>query len=91
MRKKRDEYDIIYNYDDEDSRRYEELDENDDPEEVIEKLRNTIGRGDCIYCDAKDGMEYEGNICFICSSCGRSVHEDIYYRWIAGYPIEFED
>lgn len=91
MRKKRDEYDIIYNYDNEDSRRYEELDENADPEEVVDKLRATIGRGDCIYCDAKDGMEYEGHICFICSSCGRSVHEDVYYRWLAGYPIEFED
>lgn len=41
--KKKDEYDIIY--DDEDSRNYEELDENEDPEEVIERLRGTIGRG----------------------------------------------
>ena len=91
MSKKRDEYDIIYNYDAEDSRCCEDLDENEDPEEVIDKLRNTIGRGDCIYCDAKNGMEYVGNICFICSKCGKSVHEDVYYRWLAGYPIEFED
>ena len=89
--RKRDEYDIIYGYDEEDSRNYEELDENEDPEEAIERLRNTIGRGDCIYCGTHNAMEYEGTICFICSVCNRSVHEDIYYRWAAGYPIEFED
>jgi transposase-like protein len=89
--KKRDEYDIIYNYDGEDSRNYEELDENEDPEDIIEELRGCIGRGDCLYCDAKNAMEHEGHICFICKECGKSVHEDIYYRWAAGYPIEFED
>lgn len=91
MRKKRDEYDLIYDYDIDDSRNYEELDENEDPEEVAERLRNTIGRGDCLYCGSKNGMEYDGYICFICSECGKSVHEDIYYRWAAGYTIEFED
>lgn len=89
--KKKDEYDLIYDYDSEDSRNYEELDENEDPEELIDKLRGTIGRGDCLYCNAKNAMEYEGHICFICKECGNSVHEDIYYRWAAGYPIEFED
>ena len=89
--KKKDEYDLIYDYDAEDSRNYEELDENEDPEEVIDKIRGTIGRGDCLYCNAKNAMEYEGYICFICNKCGNSVHEDIYYRWAAGYPIEFED
>ena len=91
MRKKRDEYDLIYDYDIDDSRNYEELDENEDAEEVIKRLRNTIGRGDCLYCGSKNRMEYDGHICFICSSCGKSVHEDIYYRWAAGYTIEFED
>ena len=88
---KKDEYDRLYNYDSEDCRNYEELDENEDPEDVIDRLRNTIGRGDCIYCGAKNAMEYEGQICFICNSCGKSVHEDLYYRWAAGYDIEFED
>lgn len=88
--KKRDEYDLIYNnsniiHD------YEELDENEDVEETIERIRNTIGRGDCIYCGAKHAMEYEGHICFICSKCGKSVHEDIYYRWAAGCTIEFDE
>lgn len=75
--KETDEYDLIYNY--------------ENSEEEIEALRDTIGRGDCLYCSSKDAMEYDGQICFICNVCGRSVHEDIYYRWAAGYPIEFED
>lgn len=89
--KRKDEYDLIYDYDEEDSRNYEELDENETPEEAVENLRGTIGRGDCIYCGAKNAMEYEGNICFICNTCGKSCHEDIYYRWAAGYNIDFED
>ena len=89
--KKKDEYDLIYDYDAEDSRNYEELNENETEEEAIERLRNTIGRGDCICCNAKNGMEYDGYICFICSECGMAVHEDTYYRWAAGYPVEFED
>lgn len=88
---RRDEYDRIYDYDAEDSRNYEELTENEDPEEVIDRLRNTIGRGDCLYCGGKNTMEYEGNICFICTECNNSVHEDLYYRWLAGYPVEVED
>lgn len=86
---KKDEYDRIYNYNN--NMEYEDPDENEDPEDVIERFRGTIGRGDCLYCNAKNAMEYEGHICFICSACGKSVHEDIYYRWAAGYPIEFED
>ena len=89
--KKKDEYDLIYDYDREDSRNYEELDENETIEEAIDRLRNTIGRGDCLCCNAKNGMEYDGHICFICSECGMAVHEDTYYRWAAGYPVEFED
>lgn len=89
--KKKDEYDRIYGYDREDSRNYEELDENESIDDAIEELRGTIGRGDCLYCDGKLTMEYEGSICFICSKCGKSVHEDIYYAWAAGAAIEFED
>lgn len=88
--KKRDEYDLIYDYDVENID-YEELDENETEDEAIEKIRYTIGRGDCLYCGAKNAMEYEGTICFICSRCGKSVHEEIYYRWAAGYTIELED
>lgn len=89
--KRKDEYDRIYGYDSEDSRNYEELDENETIDIMIDRLRGTIGRGDCIYCGAKNAMEYEGHICFICSSCGKSVHEDSYYAWAAGELIEFED
>ena len=87
--KKKDEYDRLYDYDDDIC--YEELYENEDPEELIDKLRGNIGRGDCLYCDGKNTMEYEGHICFICAECGKSVHEDIYYRWAAGYDVEFEN
>lgn len=88
---KKDEYDLIYDYDSEDSRNYEELNENESPEEVIERIKGTVGRGTCIYCNTKDTMEYEGTICFICTKCGMSIHEDSYYRWLAGYPIKFEE
>lgn len=87
---KKDDYYRIYNYKDSSSSNYEVIDENEDPEEVIANLRGTIGRGDCIYCYGKNTMVHDGLICFICSECGNSVHEDIYYRWAAGYPIEFE-
>lgn len=88
--KKKDEYDLIYDYDIENID-YEELDEDETEDEAIDRIRYTIGRGDCLYCGAKNAMEYEGTICFICSSCGKSVHEEIYYRWAAGYTIDFED
>lgn len=91
LKKEKDEYSEIYGYDEEDSRNYEELDENEDPEDVIDRLRGTIGRGDCLLCGAHNAMTYEGNICFVCSKCRGSVHEDIYYRWAAGYPIDFND
>lgn len=85
----KDEYDIIYY--EEDCRNYEELDENESPEDAIERLRGTISRGDCIYCGAKSAMYYEGNVCFVCEKCKKSVYEDTYYLWMAGYEITFED
>lgn len=81
-KKKGEDYDIIYDYDIEDSRNYEELDENEDVENKIDRIRGTIGRGDCMLCGAIDAMRYEGGVCFVCSKCGESVHEDIYYRWL---------
>lgn len=88
---KKDEYDNIYGWDEDDPRNYEDLSEEDDIEEKIEELKGTIGRGTCLYCGKKNAMHYEGNICFVCSNCGKSVHEDIYYRWLAGGTIETED
>lgn len=85
------EYNNIYDYDIEDNTNYEDLDECDNLEEVVERLKDVIGRGDCIYCGAKHGMEYDGHICFICSKCGKSVHEDLYYRWAAGYDLDFDE
>lgn len=76
-----EDYDIIYNYDIEDSRNYENI-VTDDIDDKIESIRGTIGRGKCMICGSDDSMIYEGNICFICNKCGGSVHEDIYYRWL---------
>jgi len=87
-KKKKEEYNYIY--DDDHDIDYSELSESSDPEEEIEKLRGTISKGSCMYCGKKDGMKYD-EICFICSYCGRAVHEDLYYRWAAGYPIDLGD
>lgn len=75
----RDEYDFIYDNDAEMEEYYFN---------VINELRGTVGRGDCMYCGAKNGMVYEGHICFICNICGMGVHEDLYYRWLAGDNIK---
>lgn len=75
-----DEYGEIYGYGIKDDAKLEK----------IEEFKDTIGRGDCLYCGAKLAMEYSGNICFICSTCGKSVHEDVYYSWAAGYDISLE-
>lgn len=77
MKRKKDEYELIY--------------DSNSIDDDIENLRGTIGRGDCVYCGAKDAMEYEGHICFICSKCGKSVHEDTYYAWASGHDIKMED
>ena len=88
--KRKDEYDRLYDYDEEDSRNYEELYADKSREDLVEGLRGTIGRGDCVYCGAKNAIEYICGICFICKECGKSVHEDLYYHWAAGYDIEEE-
>lgn len=79
---KKEEYEYIYDNDG---------DLEDYYENVANELRGTIGRGDCIYCGGKNTMCYEGHICFICTKCRNSIHEDLYYRWLAGGTIEFEE
>lgn len=93
--KKKDEYDYIYNNcDDDDDIDYSELDgyEFEDSDETIDAaingLKGTIGRGDCLYCNAKNGMKYDPCGFFYCDKCKGILDEDIYYRWAAGYPIE---
>lgn len=80
-------YDDIY---DDELDEYEEFDENESMEDAIERLKGTIASGDCIYCGGRNTMEYEGNICFICSKCGRSIHENLYYIWAAGFDVELD-
>lgn len=88
---KRGEYEVIYDFEDDDSRNYEELDENESVEDAVERIKNSYGRGDCMFCGTVNGMIRENTMCLICESCGRAVHEDIYFRWLAGYDVEFED
>lgn len=91
--KKKDEYDEIYGDDifdngDDDGIDYSELDQyefEEDVDNIINKMRGTIQEGDCLYCNAKNAMKYDGSICFICSKCNWSAHEDVYYTWVAGY------
>lgn len=58
-----------------------------DVDEMIESMKGTVERGDCLYCGAKDAMVYTGNICFICDKCSKSVHEDIMYAKKLGLPV----
>lgn len=81
---KEDYQEFINNFDD-------DYDEEYEIEEKIDEIRGTVYRGDCIYCGAKMAMTYEGEICFICDKCERSIHEDLYYRWILGYDVEMDD
>lgn len=90
MKKKKDEYEFIYDNGDDSGIDYSDSSECD-PEEAVAGLRGNVSSGSCLYCGAHNGMKYEGNICFICSVCGRSIHEDLYYRWMAGYEIEMDD
>lgn len=85
--KKDSDYDLYFGYDDDDLD-FEEFDSCDDD---VEELRGTISKGTCLYCGENEGMEYTGDICFVCSKCGKSVHEDTYYYWASGHDIEFED
>ena len=81
----KDEYDDIYGD--------EELDLDDeeiDPDDAVELLRGKITSGDCIYCGGTNSMIFD-EVCFICTICNRSIHEDLYYRWAAGYEIEMDD
>lgn len=73
-----------------DNHDYEEFSEGQSDEEIIEDMRGTIEKGTCVYCHARFGMKYDGSICFICSKCGKSIHEDSYYLWLAGRDLEFD-
>ena len=91
MRKRKDEYDDIYNNFDEESEEILEEPEYDNMYDEINNIRGTIQRGTCMFCGEENAMKYEGNVCFICSKCNEAVTEDIYYQWLLGYDMEFED
>ena len=72
----------MYDYDDEFEDRIEE---------EIEELRGNVVRGACLYCHKPNGMIYEGDICFVCTECNQSIHENLYYRWLVGGDIENDE
>jgi len=81
---KEDYQEFISNFDD-------DYDEEYEIEEKIDEMRGTVYCGPCVYCGAKDAMFYEDDICFVCRKCGKSIHEDSYYRYLLGYDLEFDD
>lgn len=83
----------MFNYDDES---YESIYSFEEEVELsieaeIEELRGNVTRGSCLYCHEPNGMIYEGNICFVCTKCNQSVHEDLYYRWLVGGDIQNDE
>ena len=58
----KEEYDLICNYDFEDSRVFEELNDDEDEDAYIESLRGTIGKGDCVYSGCDGEMIYTGMV-----------------------------
>lgn len=68
-----------------------EVDENPDPEDVVEELRGTVNRGPCMFCYENDAMVNNDDVCFICEKCGESIDYEGYLYWLAGYQLEFNE
>ena len=70
---RKDEHDYIYDNGDDRGFDYSDLDENEDPEDVIDRIRGTIESGDCMLCGAKNSMKYD-TICH-CTSQPRGGND----------------
>jgi len=90
-RKREDEYDFIYDNGDDSGIDYSDLSEAEDPEDVIDRLRETLDRGPCPECGKVSMVRSEQGNCYYCLDCGYAEHEALYLRSLAGYPIESED
>jgi len=86
-KKKNDEYEYIYD----NGINYSELDENDDPEEVIAMLKETLGKGPCPNCGEISMIPDDNGFCYYCLKCGYAENQDAYLRGIAGYPVKYID
>ena len=85
------EYEYIYDNGDDSGIDYSDLDENPDPEDVIDELRKTLGKGTCPKCGEVSMIPHKGGHCYYCLECGHAEHPEVYLRWVAGYPVEYED
>ncbi len=92
-RHKDNDYDDIFDNGDDSGIDYSELDGcefEEDEYDIIERMRDEVAGGDCLYCNARDSMVHDGER-FVCSVCGKSVCEDVYFAWAGGIPVEIED
>ena len=85
------EYEHIYDNGDDSGIDYSDLDENPDPEDVIDELRETLGKGTCPSCGELSMVPHKNGHCYYCLECGHAENPEAYLRWIAGYPVEYED
>lgn len=89
-KKKKDEYDFIYDNGDDSGIDYSEPNENEDPDQIVEQLKTDLGKGPCPKCGKISMIPDNTNTCYYCLDCGYAEHEYVYLRDIAGYPLEID-
>ena len=59
--------------------------------EKLEEMRGTILNYPCFNCGApaEDGLQYQGDTCFVCKYCNWSCEEDVVYLDSLGYSQSF--
>jgi ribosomal protein S27AE len=85
------EYDFIYDNGDDSGIDYSDLDENEDPKEVIAELKETLGKGPCPKCGEDSMIPDDEGFCYYCLECGYAENQEVYLRGLAGYPVDYVD
>lgn len=88
MSKNKEEYEFIYDNGDDSGIDYSDLSENEDPDEVIARLEESLGRGPCPQCNNITMVPDDKGVCYFCTECGYAEHKELYLRGLAGYSIE---
>ena len=68
-----------------------ESDDDETMDDKIEKIRGTIDKGDCLWCNSRNGMKYYPEGYFLCDRCNMMCEEDTYYMWYLGYDVSATD
>lgn len=68
-----------------------ESDDYETMDDKIEKIRGTIDKGDCLWCNRRSGMKYYPEGYFLCDRCNMMCEEDTYYMWYLGYDVSATD